>query len=306
MIDNIKFYINDKDRFEYNLEKHQKIPMNAKYDVYTGDPLNYPKSGKLKNLNVRVTQDKAYILGSLHKFNNMWMYNEPHNYNDFNSCEIDGVVDFICDSLVIDPNETKITNLEFGFNVLVDEDIIDILDRTIMYNFENHSRKETFRGQGYFKEFCKSDYSIKIYNKSKQYKVKQNILRVELKITRSRLLNKLGIHCLSDLHRTTYKTLFKAFLERFDKLLIVDTLRLVNEKHRTDKDLLKDGTNPNFWVDIKNRETRNVNAHRKEKFKRLLNDNYSSVTQNKIRNSLIAKFYELIDDNCSDTLQQVA
>ena len=306
MIDNIKFYINDKDRFEHSLEKHQKIPMNAKYDVYTGEALNYPKSGKLHNLDIRLTQERASVLGSLHKFNNLWVYNDNHNYNDFNACEIDCVNDFICDSLNIDPIETKITNLEFGFNILVDEDIKNILDRTIMYNFENHTRKETFRGQGYFKEFCKTDYSIKIYNKSKQYKIQHNILRVELKITRSRLLNKLGVYCLADLNKTSYKSLFAAFLERFDKLLIVDTLRLVNEKHWADKDLLKDGTNPNFWVDIKNRETRNVNAHRKEKFKRLLNDNYSSVTQNKIRNSLIAKFYELIDDNCSDTLQQVA
>lgn len=306
MIDNIKFYINDKDRFEQNLETHQKISMNAKYDVYTGEALNYPKSGKLYNLDIRLTQERASILGSLHKFNNLWVYNDNQNYNNFNACEIDCVNDFLCDSLNIDPRETKITNLEFGFNILVDEDIKDILDRTIMYNFENHTRKETFRGQGYFKQFCKTDYSIKIYNKSKQYKLKQNILRVELKITRARLLNKLGVYCLADLNKSSYKSLFVAFLQRFDKLLIVDSLRLVSDKHRADRDLLIDGINPHYWVDLKKRDTRNINAHRKEKFKRLLNDNYSSITHNKIRNSLINKFNELIDDNCSHTLQQAA
>lgn len=306
MIDNIKFYINQKDKFEHSLEKCQKIPMNAKYNVYTSEALNYPKSGKLHNLDIRLTQERASVLGSLHKFNNLWIYNDNHNYNDFNACEIDCVNDFICDSLNIDPRETKITNLEFGFNILVDEDIKGILDRTIMYNFENHTRKETFRGHGYFKEFSKTDYSIKIYNKSKQYKVQHNILRIELKITRARLLNKLGIYCLADLNKTSYKSLFKAFLERFDKLLIVDTLRMINEKHKSDKDLLIDGINPHFWVDLKNRGTRNVNAHQKAKFKKLLNDNYSLITHNKIKNSLIAKFNELMNDNCSNSLQQVA
>lgn len=306
MIDNIKFYINDKDQFEYKLNQSQVIDLNAKFNVFTSEYSEYPKIGKLHNMDVRITKEKAFITGSLHKLNNILFFDNPHNYDDFNICEITCISDFICDSLSIDPLDTKITNLEFGFNIRVAEDPQHILDKIIMYDFQSHTRDEKFRGRGDFKEFCTTAYSLKVYNKSKQYLLAQNILRVELKIYSKAFLNKMGVYCLGDLDISVYRALFKVFLERFDKLIILDSLNAISSLKSPENNFLLQGVNPSYWLNLKRNATRNVIAHRKVKFNNMYNENYSCYIKNELRNSLITKFEELTQCNSIHYLQKVA
>jgi len=175
-----------------------------------------------------------------------------------------------------------------------------------MYDFKSHNRKESFRGRGNYKEFYKTDYSLKIYNKSKQFRLKENILRVEFKVTRRRLLNRLGIYSLEDLNQSNCLSLFNAFLERFDKLIILDSLSVTNDNNKTKNDLLKDGLNSDYWLFLNSDKTRNTIYHKKQKFRKLLEGNYPHKTKESLRNSLILKFNELINCSSSDYLQQSA
>lgn len=130
--------------------------------------------------------------GSLYKLLNIALEND--NHNDFDLRDIGLVVGEITNTFGISSTRVKVTNLEFGFNMEVDEDPQKIIDyRLLMSNFKNHSQDEKFRGKGDYKEFIKTDYSIKIYNKSKQCRQDKNILRVGVKFTMKRKLESLEV-----------------------------------------------------------------------------------------------------------------
>ena len=122
-----------------------------------------------------------------------------------------------------------------------------------MYDFQLPNRNEKFYGKGDYLEFKKTDYSLKIYNKSKQNSLKnRNILRVELKITGSRYLKKhFKIYTLSDLDRKRFQLLFNKLLEHFDKLLLVDSLCFQNHFRMDEMILYQNGINPSHWKGLK-------------------------------------------------------
>lgn len=172
MFDNIKFFALDKDRFEQNLSNSDKVDLRTFLSVQTGVVEEYPKIGKYLNLDVRITPKKCYVGGSIHKFFNQFIDGEEHNYNDFTYSDSANVIGHLCKDLEIQPERTKITNLEFGFNLEVDKDPQIIIDQNVlMFDFKTHNRNIKFKGNGDFKEFQRTDYLFKAYNKSKQYGV---------------------------------------------------------------------------------------------------------------------------------------
>jgi len=67
-----------------------------------------------------------------------------------------------------------------------------------------------------------------------------------------------------------------------------------------DSKLVRDGLNPNYWLSVKRNGTRNIKAHRKEKFNKLVNNIYSFETKKNLRTLLQSKSEELL--NCQDVL----
>ncbi|EKF56868.1 hypothetical protein I215_01600 [Galbibacter marinus] len=189
MIDNVKFYVLDKGSFDFRTEEKQTVELKSKFNRQTGEIEEYPKKGMYYNMQVNLLKKSSFIKGSLHKLHNLILDRKEHNYNDFSFCELEQTLDFMCDELYVRPEETKITNLEFGLNIDLPIDADRFLDHMLlMYDFKAPNRNETFNGKGNYREFKRTDYSFKIYNKTKHYKQKGNVVRFEIKITRSRLL----------------------------------------------------------------------------------------------------------------------
>ena len=180
MIDNVRFQIIEKDKFENLIISNKLIDLTSTINHFTGEIALYPRKGKYFNLDVSITLNNAFVGGSLHKFNNMFLYNENQNHNDFNFCQIIESIKYLTDKFDIE-NKTSLTNLEFGFNIDIDKNPQEVLDyNVLMYKIKNHNRDDKFDGKGDYKEFKTTDYSIKIYNKSKQYTLKdKNIIRIE-------------------------------------------------------------------------------------------------------------------------------
>ncbi|MNY20623.1 hypothetical protein D3C86_1541120 [compost metagenome] len=198
-------------------------------------------------------------------------------------------------------NDTSITNLEFGFNLAVDKDPKLIIDTNLlMNNYKSPNKNLKFLGRGNYKEFQLSDYCIKIYDKRKQYRLNSNVLRVELKITRKRFLQKLDIYSLEDLmYNWTYVKLFEEFIAKFVGLIIVDEFDadLVPEK---DYNKLIKYTNPNYWIGIKGKSPKVISRLKKD-FNFLLNKYDLLKTMNELREKLNTKFEELLNPDCRDT-----
>lgn len=307
MIDNVKMFVKSKQRFEERIEKKGLMELTNKLSMLTGEILEYPKKGSDSNLQISITQFSATILGSLHKYKNLIWDTGEQNYDDFNFCQIQEVIRGLIKKYDIE-KDTLLTNLEFGFNLAVSKDPKTIIDNNVlMNNFKSANKNLKFSGSGDYKEFQITDYRIKIYNKSKQYKLKDNILRVELKIIQKRLLQSLGIHCLEDLlDKKALKRLFKLFIEKFEGLIIVDDF---------DPEIMPETTcgklnkymNPNFWIRIKAQKSPRQISNLKVEFAGILSKYQLLETKNEIRDKLYSKFQELLDsEDCNSDYRDVA
>lgn len=201
MLDNLKAKVIKFKEFETYIENTGKIDLKNNINLITGELDNYPRRGKLINLEASINDKSAFIKGSIHKTYNELNEKGEHNYNDFNYDCVKGIIMYLMNELNLKDDDTSLTNLELGFNIHLSKDPQHFLDyNLLMYDYKDHNKDLKFSGRGDYKEFQKTDYYIKIYNKSKQYNIKgQNILRVELKILSKRLLQKLGVYSLENL-----------------------------------------------------------------------------------------------------------
>ncbi|MEJ6980739.1 hypothetical protein WG906_09785 [Pedobacter sp. P351] len=143
------------------------------------------------------TTGRVVIFGSLHKYFNEGM----HNYNDFDFMQLLQVIEDLRSKFGTGILKMAVTGLEFGLNVNTPFTPQRFTDRCI-----SHSSKERMPIvrddlKGYDKgiSFNSTDYWIKIYNKSKQYRQPINILRLEVKYLRSRVFESADIRILADI-----------------------------------------------------------------------------------------------------------
>lgn len=307
MIDNVKLFVSDKQRFEERIEKQGLMELTNKLSVLTGEVVEYPKKGNDSNLQININLKSTTIIGSLHKYKNLVWDNGDQNYDDFNYCHIQEIIRGLIKKYDIE-KDTVLTNLEFGFNLAVSKDPKTIIDSNVlMNNFKAPNKNLKFSGSGDYKEFQLTDYRIKIYNKSKQYKLNENILRVELKIIQKRLLRKLGVYCLEDLlDKDVLKRLFKLFTEKFEGLIIVDEFdpEIIPEMACSK---LNKYMNSNYWIRIKTQKSPKQISRLKLEFAGLLSKYQLLETKDEIRQGLYSKFQELLDsEDCNSEYRNVA
>jgi len=303
MIDNVRIQVIDKVKFENHVENSKIIQLQSSVALFTGELTEYPKKGKEANLEVRISKHIAAIIGSLHKYFNILHLEKNHNHNSFYYSQIVYVVNHLCELFQVQ-ERTSLTNLEFGFNLEVEADPQKIIDYNIlMYDLKNHNRDMKFSGKGDFKEFQKSDYSLKLYNKSKQYRINKNIFRVEIKITKKRLLEKLGIFKIEDLLRENiYNKLFDFLEKEFTKVLIIDEFHGLTIPEK-DIEKLNKYSNPNYWNTLRKDKNYKRQNRLKKDFNLLISKYGLDKTKNELLEKMKSKFILLMDSN---TLREVA
>ncbi len=303
MIDNVKLFVSDRHSFENHIVKGKVIDLNTNFNQTTGEVEEYPKRGKDGNLNVGITLNTASILGSIHKYHNIMMDKGNQNHDDFYYSHLETEIRGLIKKYSIE-NDTSITNLEFGFNLAVEKDPQFILDNNIlMNNFKAPNKDLKFLGKGDYKEFQMTDYNLKLYNKSKQFKLEANILRVELKVTKKRFLQLTGVYELEDLlDKNILRLVYGRFTELFEGLIIVDCFspEIIPEN---DYNKLNKYTNPSYWIRIKSDKSHRVVSRLKKDFLILLVKYELLSTKNLIREKLENKFLELIE---AETYKKVA
>ncbi|TVZ26796.1 hypothetical protein JM83_1786 [Gillisia sp. Hel_I_86] len=296
MLDYIRFYITDKESFDFRIEKKKPVGLFSKIDRETGEYLEFPKIGIFQNMELRIAKKSTYIKGSLHKMQNMNNGLEKQNYDILNLCGNYRALDTLVDKFSIRPGETTITNLEFGLNIPLEYDPSLFIENSIMWDFKAPSKISFFGGAGYLKEFEKNDYSLKIYNKSKQYKLSENILRIEVKIIKKRKLHDLGIFSLEDLYESeSYRRLFKFLIEQFDKLLMIDFLILRKALREDEIHILKQYTNPHYWLNLQKDLSQNGYYKRKRKCNEFITNYSFDKSKRKVKRLLDKQFANNMD-----------
>ncbi|MDX8567364.1 hypothetical protein OZ668_05180 [Elizabethkingia sp. HX XZB] len=237
MQDNLRIYFGDKIKFESIIKKRGNFNCTINSDDILIDNPNasiYPIKGNIGSMSYIISAQNAYIENSIHKYHNLITTGEEYNYNDFSYCDITHTLDELKNELAeYDFLDTRVTSLEFGFNLQLDCSVKDLIEKNILlYNFKTHYVFED-KKQFILKKFKSGNHTFKIYDKGRQCRLDYELLRIELKYN-FKELKKLGIYTFNDLYDPfTNYSLFKDFRNKFEKLLIVDdrfTENLTNEE----------------------------------------------------------------------------
>lgn len=295
MIDNVKMYILRKDFFENAVISEGKVNLTISKSLLTDEISNYPQKGKLGNLEVVINEKRAYINGSLHKLENILTNDGEQNYDDFNFCQLKGTIQEVVNYFGLEKG-TSLSNLELGLNLHVPMNPKTFIDfNLLMHNFRDHNKNLKFRSKGDFKEFQKTDFHLKIYNKSKQSQISGNIIRVEIKIISKRLLQKLKAFMVEDLIRTeVLYNIFNLLLSEMKKCTIIDTFEALQIE---DKDLEKlyRYTNPNYWNTLKETKSEKIQTRLKKDFENVASKYCLLKTKQMLLKLMIEKFWQLMD-----------
>lgn len=295
MIDFVRIHYKDKSEFEpYVMKEENFEKLQTVMEYHTGE-INYPYKTVLDTLDVVITKKSGYVKNSLHKLYNYVNEDEECNYNDFQYSKLCETIDYI--SKIPNITETKLTNLEFGININVDDKAENIIKKfVLMHNYKGYNHNKEYNGKGFLYQFDHSNYLIKIYDKAKQYKRPDNILRFEIKYKRERGFNDLGIYNLKDLkNKQNLRRLFCDLMKRFEEMQIID---LFDDKDiiKKDKELLTQYINPRFWQE----DIKGMSGTTKMRYKRTFNSlilKYGLDTTKKNLNTLLKeKFIQLINN----------
>lgn len=295
MIDFVRVHYHDKSRLEpFVMEKETFESVITSFQYRTSEIL-YPYKANLGNMEIVINENGGYVKNSIHKLNNLLLGDQGHNYNDFQYSELCSTIDYMSDN-IIDVNEKKLTQLEFGLNISVTKNAKSIIKKSIlMHNLERHTALRKFKGRGYLLEFEHTNYIIKIYDKAKQYKRRENILRFEIKFISPKEFNPLGIYNLNDLKsKENLKNLFNYMLKRFDELLIVDNITKNVEITARDLDNLNIYSSFAYWENLSENNQRQTKMIHKRKYHALLEKYDLLKTKKTLRALLIEKFENLI------------
>ena len=243
-----------------------------------------------------ITQNGAYIENSLHKYHNSNTIGQDINYNDFSYCEITQALNNLQNQIPeYDFINTKITSLEFGFNLKLERSVQDIIKNNILlWNFKPHYFFQDNKGF-MMKKFKMSNSTFKIYDKGAQNNLDYPLLRIEIKYNHKQLRNKdLGIITFLDLYNPKkLQSLFLNFLKRFDQLIIVDN-RFTSNLSKTEKEYLGNQLEYTYWN--RNFGSDSTKNRHKKKFREFIRYNNLMTTFHYLKQKITDKYHELFKD----------
>ncbi|SHL83205.1 hypothetical protein [Flavobacterium chilense] len=295
MIDFIRVHYSDKRRLETSILKPELFPKIYSVLEMNSTEILYPYKTNLENMEIAVNETSGYVKNSMHKLNNLLLEGDGHNHNDFNYSQLCSTVDYLKDK-IIDITTTKLTQLEFGLNIRIPVEAKDLISKSIlMHKLERHSAVKKFKGNGYLLMFEHYNYIIKIYDKAKQYGIKdKNILRFEIKFISQKEFNKLGVFNINDLkNKEKLNKLFHYSLNRFEELLIVDDFSF-EVTGLEDFEKLNMYSSFSFWEQLTSQNKRQKKMTHKNKYLSLLKKHNLLKEKNYLRNQLITQFNHLI------------
>jgi len=210
-----------------------------------------------------------------------------HNANDF--CVKDCISvfqEFINILGITDFEPYKIVNLEFGFNLIL-QMLIENLITFIGYHGRNEFK--TDRGLSFSKKSYTSNRKgtintykiIKAYAKGIQYPeyTDKNTFRFEVKSKKSRYINKLGIYNISDLLKPEiYEVLATEIIKEFSDVLILDNETTFDNLSKKEIDSLKNYLSTHTWYKIlQNKKSRNNFKYHKKRYFTLLDKTGNNI-----------------------------
>ena len=243
-----------------------------------GNKVTPSKNASYKGLEFKIYDTGTITLsGSLHKYWN----DGAHNYNDFNNEAVLFILNDLNTKFDIDPSKCILKCLEIGINITPLVPTNEILDNCLLHKtkpFEYQKNSD----EGKYKQVQHSQYIIKIYNKalhykSKGFKIKDEIMRFEIKYTKMQKLNEKGIFSLQDLINYGLQNFKDTVLKEWQNVLFYDNTIQIDPLSSRSKKALLQYSNPNYWTGLlDNNQTENFKYHKRQ-LKKITLENSNKV-----------------------------
>lgn len=230
--------------------------------------------------------------GSIHKLGNSlhkvkapkWKGKEGYkgfNGNQFNLGDILFVRRHLEQLFNCQPHQMIFQNIEFGVNTTTSFEPNLFLKGLLYHN----GKPVEYRYNRSYAQIPHQRYILKLYNKSKQYGMDYNVLRIELKIKKMCELNGLDINTFEDINTNTLNHVKEMLIRRFDEVAYYDST--INEKSLSKGDLkaINNYSNSRYWIDCLKSKHRD---RHKKKLKRII-EHHSKNLHSKIREEIMRK-----------------
>lgn len=284
MIDYTKVTIVGKN-FANNLLKNKELDWRTEVQDDTGEIIKH--TSRYKDCFNFYVYPSGYsiIRGSLHKLKEEGY----HNYSQFSFSEASSTIENLMTKFNILPEDANLTQFEFGVNVLMPYQPKHFLKRIIAYKNQLPSIDRN-NLKKYVVRFENTEFEIKIYCKTSQYLLSENILRFEVKSKAKRFLHDKFLK-LTDLALIdNYKFLEEVLLHSFEELLIIEDF---NKKLLTKREnkIYETVSNPILWDSLKCRTQR---YRYKKKYQILCNKYIKDSKKEFVRNQIKLTWQDLL------------
>jgi hypothetical protein len=242
MIDGIKIY--DLKTDPQQLEVNPYLLESWTTTVQNADGVIKYGLSEYFGLKFQIKHQKVRLQGSIHKYRNAG----KHNYDNFTAQDVGKVVRELAERFEIDTAHTELNNVEFGVNVVLPFGVGVVLNNLIHYK-GSPFMKVAEDGMSYY-QCKKAHFIIKIYNKSLQYNLPDNVLRFEIKVLKMQYLKSKSVplRYLSDLlNIAIYEPLGNILTETFESILFGDNRLNESRLSRKELEVYLRASNPKTW-----------------------------------------------------------
>ncbi|WNW01546.1 hypothetical protein RRF68_11185 [Tenacibaculum sp. HL-MS23] len=193
--------------------------------------------------------------GSIHKFHNSLKgikapnYNEQSTYkgyngNQFTINDIFAIRTHLQNLFNCSAGQMVFQNIEFGVNTTPYFNPQLFIKGLLFHK----GKLFEYRYKDRFAQVKHQRYYVKIYNKSEQYGITENTLRIELKIMKTEFLKQTGIRTFAEVTEETLNKAKELLLKVFDEVNYYDYTVIKKDLSKLQKESLKNYSNPRYWI----------------------------------------------------------
>lgn len=235
-----------------NIDKNQLINNeNLIFNPVYKDAYLHYYIAQYINLKIKIyNSGRIFFSGSLHKFWN----NGKHNHNMFHENALNQVISTLNKLFSLTPENFKILCIEYGVNIYP-----PIKTKQILNHLFEHKKKDfetkISNNSGHYLQVEHEEYIIKVYDKSKQYNLDEDILRIEIKQRKNRRYKLQGIKTFKDFLLSNKLIYVEFLIKKWDEIIFYNPLNKLPEKwHKYN--------NINYWREIRSISNKNHSKHR--------------------------------------------
>jgi len=255
MIDGVKVVCPNRCAVSWN--DNPLLVFGSLVSTNTGEILNQRKTAEYNGLTFSISpkvsgqSNFCAIAGSLHKYKN----GGGINWDSFTFSELQTVLHELQAVYHIDLNQTSIQGMEIGVNIPLDYSPEVIIKSAVSHKgqpFSTLYAAKYMTNKRRIGKYCDyADYTLKLYDKGKQCKNNEHILRVEVKAKRQRLLQPYGISTLADLtDKVKLLRLLELLLSKMNDIIFFDYRFTGSELSEAKQLRYMRYSNPNYWENL--------------------------------------------------------